>query len=158
MPRYDYMRSDYRVAGSFDATPVMVSEGTRALIGSFPHADHGLSVSGKLSPIRSVCAAIIAQCQAQDAVFNNNKHRAIELLQSAQKGAALGVTLKLAELQPYFGNLLRLSLDLIAESRLSFGIFIESLKLVASATDWSALMQLGLLVGFKAILLIYSDK
>ena len=141
MPRYDYMRSEYRVARSSHVTTVMVSEGTRALIGSFPHADHGLSVLGKLSPIRSVCAAIIAQCQAQDAVFNNNKHRAIELLQSAQQGAALGVTLKLAELQPYFGNLLRLSLDLTAENRLLFGTFIEKLELVVSAADWSALMQ-----------------
>ena len=139
--RSDYMRPDSRVAKSSHETAVMVSEGTRALIGSFSHVDHGLSVSGKLSPIRSVCTAIIAQCQAQDALFNSNKRRAIELLQSAQKGATLGVTLKLAELQPYFGNFLRLSLDLMAESGLSFGTFIEKLKLVVSAADWSALMQ-----------------
>ena len=127
--------------GSLARSLEMGSEGTRALIGSFPQADHGLSVSGGLSPIRSVCAAVIAQCQAQDAVFNNNKHRAIELLHSAHEGAALGVSLKLAELQPYFVTLLRLSSALERESMLSYGTFIEKLKLVVSAADWSALMQ-----------------
>ena len=129
-------------------TTRMVTEGTRALIGSFPKTDHRLSASGELSPIRSVCAAIIAQCQAQDAVFNNNKDRAIELLYSAQEGAALGVTLKLAELQPYFETLLRLCSNLKAEFKLSFSAFIEKLRLVVSAGDWSALMQCrGLLEG-----------
>ena len=137
---------NYEVPLALDPSPVwvtigMVSEGTRALIGSFPQTDHGLSASGELSPIRSVCAAIIAQCQAQDAVFNNNVSRAIEFLHSAQGGAALGVKLKLAELQPYFGTLLRLCSNLNMESRLSFSAFIEKLKLVVSAGDWSALMQ-----------------
>ena len=151
--RSHYRRPNYKHSLALGPSPVlmttvMVSEGTRALIGSFPQTDHGLSASRKLSPIRSVCAAVIAQCQAQDAVFNNNKYRAIELLHSAQEGAALGVTLKLAELQPYFGTLLRLSSDLKAESRLSFSDFIEKLELVVSACDWSALMQCrGLLEG-----------
>ena len=139
MPNYGYMSSKHKVAQS----TVMVSEGTKALIGSFPPTDHGLwlSASEELSPIHSVCAAIIAQCQAQDAVFNNNNSRAIELLHNAQRGAALGVKLKLAELQPYFGTLLRLCSNLEMESRLSFSAFIENLNLVVSAGDWSALMQ-----------------
>ena len=144
MPDYDYnMSSKYEVAQRSPvlASTEMVSEGTKALIGSFPQTDHWLSASEELSPIHSVCAAIIAQCQAQDAVFNNNNSRAIELLHSAQRGAALGVKLKLAELQPYFGTLLRLCSNLEVESRLSFNAFIENLNLVVSAGDWSALMQ-----------------
>ena len=139
MPNYGYMSSKHKVAQSTE----MVSEGTKALIGSFPQTDHGLwlSASEELSPIHSVCAAIIAQCQAQDAVFNNDNSRAIELLHNAQRGAALGVKLKLAELQPYFGTLLRLCSNLEMESRLSFSAFIENLNLVVSAGDWSALMQ-----------------
>lgn len=119
----------------------MGSEGTRALIGSFPQPDHGLSVSGGLSPIRSVCAAVIAQCQALDAVFNNNRHRATELLHSAHQGAALGVSLKLAELRPYFVTLLCLSDHLERNDKLSYGTLIEKLKLVVSAADWSALIR-----------------
>jgi hypothetical protein len=126
------------------ATEVMVSEGTRALLGRLPKTVDTLPAAASqsgVSPIRSVCAAVMAQCQAQDAAFNKEIALATEFLFTAQEGAALGVALKLAELQSYFKTLVRLSSILCREEKLSLDVFLEMLNLVVSVGDWNALME-----------------